>query len=1082
MRCLTALLLITLVLRCAAQDLGQRHTRISQAYEAEQYPEVVRLIDEQIKEAAGTAWEDSTHRYLYKYARATTRTRHAEAGLAAGERILAQVQQRNNPKHILAALFDLSWVYYEAGRIRDCVRLDSTAVVVADGDPGSTPAKRGQARQYLAFDYSILGEHRNSATYARAALQQYALAPQGEVPATQWAESYTAVGVADWHLGRIREAEMQYHKALEALGNDTSAAAWMRKASSYGNLGVLWQNAGDLVKSRMNYHESLRIFDRVLASTNDPFTRDEATVNRSRTYLNLATVYFGSGDDGRAQELLDLAWADRSKVLQPDDPQLLSVRERMANIQLAAGALNKAEVMERGYLLACERKFGTKSEEYARACSGLGEILARQGRTNSADSLFTISMAVRRTNADPAHDPVLMGTLINRARLLARTGRSAEATKDLLQARAIAVNIYGPDHHGVAQCEVLLAEQAYATGRWKDAQGHAATALGLLKDRILRLQRTRTPVVQSDPTLVPDAIHWQIKAERAMNAPDTVRNRWNGLVDLAILSLSRNKAALSDAASKLRMVGAQQRLFGLAAELAYEEHARTGTEQALERFFRLSEADRSILLKDRLNEFAGLRFAGVPDSVTAREQELLANLRILDGDRASITALQANEEAYGRFLVQLEQSWPRYFELRYGDRVPSLADVRAKLLTADRQLVSYVWTEEYLYALVIGPQRTDLMRMPTDGAAKAVADLQEAITGRAMDAYVRSAYRLYQLVYAPVEPKLTAKELLLVPDGPLGAVNFEVLCTAPDPGTFQRNLLIQRYTMGYLLSATTALQFTALADKQAKGVLAMAPGFTDQEKQAYLAQVADSGSADLHYLSFVRQPFAVRTAHAMGRSNSATVMTGSRASEEAFRKMAASYGILYLGTHAEMNPTVPMYSRLVLSKDGDGRNSEGDGYLHAYEIYELDLRAQLAVIAACESGNGRIDPGEGVRSLGAGFAYAGCPSLVVSLWSIDEKVTSEIIARFHENLAKGMAKHEALRAAKLAHLAQAEDDLLLPYYWAGLVVEGNVEPVPVGRKTAWCWWILGAMVVLVQIWWIRRRLRAMPGDPPVELP
>lgn len=1080
MRCLIALLLIPLALRCAAQDLGQRHARISQAYEAEQYPEVVRLIDAQLNAATGTAWEDSTHRYLYKYARATGRTRNAEAGLAAGERILAKVQQRNNPKHLLAALFDLSWVYYEAGRIRDCVRLDSTAVAVADGDPGSTPAKRGQARQYLAFDYSILGEHRNSATYARAALQQYALAPPGDVPATQWAESYTAVGVAEWHLGRIREAETQYHKALEALGSDTSEAAWMRKASSYGNLGVLWQNAGDLVKSRLNYHESLRIFDRVIARTKDPFTRDEATVNRSRTYLNLATVYFGSGDDGRAQELLDLAWADRSKVLQPDDPQLLSVRERMADIELAAGALDKAEAMERGYLLACEKKFGAKSEEYARACSDLGEILARQGRHAPADSLFAISMAVRRANADPAHDPVLMGTLINRARLLARSGRNAEAAEHLRQARAIAVNIYGPGHHSVAQCEVLLAEQAYTTGRWKDAQGHAATALALLKDRTLQLQRTRTPVMQPDPALVPDAIYWQIKAEYAMHAPDSVRSRWNGLVDLAILSLSRNKAGLSDAASKLRMMGAQQRLFGLAVELAYEEHARTGTEVALQRFFQLSEADRSILLKDRLNEFAGLRFAGVPDSVTAREQELLASLRIQEGDRASITTLQANEEAYRRFLLRLEQTWPRYYDLRYGERLPSLADVRAKLLTADRQLVSYVWTEQYLYALVIGQQRSDLVRMPADGAAQAVADLQEAIAGRTMDAYVRGAHRLYQLVFAPVEPKLTAKELLLVPDGPLGAVNFEVLCAQPAGRDPLEHLLIQRYTMGYLLSVTTALQFTALADQRGNGILAMAPGFTDQEKQAYLAQVPDSGSADRHYLSFVRQPFAVRTAQAMGRSNSATVMTGSQASEEAFRKTAASYGILFLGTHAEMNPTAPMYSRLVLSKDGDGSTTDGDGYLHAYEIYELDLRAQLAVIAACESGNGRIDPGEGVRSLGAGFAYAGCPSLVMSLWSIDEKVTSEIIARFHENLARGMAKHEALRAAKLAHLAQAEDELLLPYYWAGLVVEGNVDPVPMDRKVAWCWWLLGAMVVLVQIWWIRRRLRAMPGDAPVD--
>jgi CHAT domain-containing protein len=141
-----------------------------------------------------------------------------------------------------------------------------------------------------------------------------------------------------------------------------------------------------------------------------------------------------------------------------------------------------------------------------------------------------------------------------------------------------------------------------------------------------------------------------------------------------------------------------------------------------------------------------------------------------------------------------------------------------------------------------------------------------------------------------------------------------------------------------------------------------------------------------------------------------------------------------------MNATSPMYSRLVLSKDSAGADAEGDGYLHAYEIYELDLRAQLAVLTACETGTGK-DDGEGVRSLGYGFAYAGCPSLVTSLWSIDEQISSAIIKRFYELLADGLPKHLAMRQAKLDHLASVEGELALPYYWAGLVLVGDVEPV-----------------------------------------
>ena len=94
----------------------------------------------------------------------------------------------------------------------------------------------------------------------------------------------------------------------------------------YGNLGVLWQNAGDPTRARNYYQESLRHSDAIVATTNDPFTKDQAVVARSRTYLNMATVFFQVGDVGRARDLLRLAWDDRSAVLEPDDPQLLALK------------------------------------------------------------------------------------------------------------------------------------------------------------------------------------------------------------------------------------------------------------------------------------------------------------------------------------------------------------------------------------------------------------------------------------------------------------------------------------------------------------------------------------------------------------------------------------------------------------------------------------------------------------------------------------------------------------------------------------------------------------------------------------
>jgi CHAT domain-containing protein len=328
---------------------------------------------------------------------------------------------------------------------------------------------------------------------------------------------------------------------------------------------------------------------------------------------------------------------------------------------------------------------------------------------------------------------------------------------------------------------------------------------------------------------------------------------------------------------------------------------------------------------------------------------------------------------------------------------------------------------------------------------------------------------VYRQVFAPLVPHLAGEELLIIPDGPLQLLNFEVLLTAPGTAAdFQRKALIQRHAIAYLLSATTAVQFAQLARERAKGTLALAPGFTDEVKRRYLTSVKDSAQVDHNYLELVRQPFALRTAEDLGGIMEARLLLGADATEGGFRKDAQRFGILHLGTHAEMNATDPMYSRLVLSKDGAGVDPDADGYLHAYEIYELDLRAQLAVLTACRTGTG-LNDGEGVRSLGYGFAYAGCPSLVMSLWDIDEQASSSIIARFYALLADGLPKHKALRQAKLEHLERADAELGMPYYWAGLVLVGDVEPVEVGTRP-WTW-VVGIAVIaaLVAAFALRRR-------------
>lgn len=1078
MRRLLLPLLVVWATAVQAQDLAWRDSLIRDLYKKERYADLAKAIELQVEQAQGTPWQDSLHRYVYKYGRAM-RNLHGGDGAAAAESLVDHVRRRGKSKYLLEALFDLSWIYYEAGRTKDYVRTDSSAVAVALGDPAVPPVQRGKACQYLAFDYSVIGDHRSSARYAQMALAEYAKADS--VPAIQWAESYNAVGAALWHLGRLREAEKQYNRALEALENDTGEAAMNRRVSTLGNLGVLWQDGGDQARSKSFYYRSIHLCDRIIANTTDPSTRDEVILSRSRSYLNLATVYFELGDLGQASALLERVWHDRASVLAPDDPQLLAVRERQGDVAMAAGDLDRAAALVSSYLVACEAKYGVRSAEYARAARKLGEVAMDQGHPGRADSLFTLGIASSRTTDYATTSVELVKAFAAKARLHAAAGDHAQAIKDLQQARTIEVNVHGRTNYRVARLDVLLAEQAFALGRLPEAAARADSALALLKDRVDAVRSSGLPVLFPDPHLLPDALYWKVRSGQAV-ASKSGGERWNDDIDLAVRYLQRSHAAVGDDGSKLLLMAAQQRLFSLALESAYADYERSGSEQAVQRFFTLAEADRSVLLKNRLNAFTGVNFNGVPDSLIALEQELRTSLKTEQEDHASMADRGVREAKYRELLQLLEKRYPRYFNLRYGEHVPTLAEVRERLLAPDRQLVMYARTRDHLYALVLGQGTASITRIDARTLGAGVRDFNQAIAQRQVKEFTDHAYALYHQVFEPVAHRITAKELLVAPDGELRTVNFELLLTVPGVQDYTDHLLIQRHTIAYLISAATAVQFAGMARERSKGVLALAPGFSDQVKADYRKAVADTSELDKHFFRFVRQPFAVRTAQVLGHSPSAQVLTGEAASEGRFRQEAGDYGILYLGTHAEMDPSHPMYSRLVLSKGGAGLEPDDDGYLHAYEIYELDLRAQLAVLTACESGTGKEEAGEGIRSLGASFAYAGCPSMVVALWNIDEKVSAEIITRFLDLLGEGMPKHEALRRAKLDFLSTAQDDLVHPYYWAGLVLIGETGPVELGRAGVprWIWYAVALAGVAGLIGWrlaARRRGRKVAFTP-----
>jgi CHAT domain-containing protein len=161
----------------------------------------------------------------------------------------------------------------------------------------------------------------------------------------------------------------------------------------------------------------------------------------------------------------------------------------------------------------------------------------------------------------------------------------------------------------------------------------------------------------------------------------------------------------------------------------------------------------------------------------------------------------------------------------------------------------------------------------------------------------------------------------------------------------------------------------------------------------------------------------------------ADVHVGDAATASALHASAGKYNILHLISHYELNKTTPLFSRLFLAPDKDGKRT-----LELHEVYGLGLKGvDLVVLSVCQSNSGDHSRGDDITGLSRAFMSAGAPTVIASLWKVDDQATSELMASFYKCLGKGESKAEALSHAQ----AETRAKYPHPFFWAGFVLTGH---------------------------------------------
>ena len=323
-----------------------------------------------------------------------------------------------------------------------------------------------------------------------------------------------------------------------------------------------------------------------------------------------------------------------------------------------------------------------------------------------------------------------------------------------------------------------------------------------------------------------------------------------------------------------------------------------------------------------------------------------------------------------------------------------------------------------------------------------------------------AAQALSQTLLGPAAAQLGGKRLVIVADGALQYIPFAML---PDPAAGNTQPLIVGHEVISLPSASAlAIQRTELAGRQpAPKMLAViadpvfdrtdtrfktsAPEATDNTQNTAVADtrglehIADPADGKGGKLIIRRLPFTRQEADGLlalaPKSSSFRAMDFQASRANVLNGDLAQYRYVHFATHGLLDTERPGLSSLVLSTvDADGKPQ--DGFLRANDIYNMKLPAELVVLSACQTGLGKEVKGEGLIGLTRGFMYAGAKRVVVSLWSVNDKATSDLMTKFYRGmLQKNERPAAALRAAQIEMWKQKQWQS--PYYWAAFTMQGE---------------------------------------------
>lgn len=483
-----------------------------------------------------------------------------------------------------------------------------------------------------------------------------------------------------------------------------------------------------------------------------------------------------------------------------------------------------------------------------------------------------------------------------------------------------------------------------------------------------------------------------------------------------------------------------------AVNACYKLYRQTNNNYYFEKGLEFSEAGKYMLLKSMLDDQTIK--AGLPPELVNYDHRLKNEINRLHHKKIRIKVNEQNEKGtsidmFEKQLFELiveKDSLRNVILSRYPESQRfesfkfSLGNIR-RHIEQDQVVVEYYIQDSVLHAFYLSRQKLEWRQLENTGevlsAVKRVREFSDLVDyGKVSKSeYLKDACTLNNILISIADSLVPgAREYVIIPDGELIFLPFDILL----PANFDENMryrdlpyLFRDHNLIYYHSLRFILNKKSSFSNGVINYLSIAPKFYGDTLQ-----------------TMEQNPNAlVDATYEAGDLNSffeGIILTGDGATKEQFLSHAPGKRILHFATHASLNPEDAFDSHILLAID---TATELPEQLFASEICCLNLDAKLVVLSSCHSGSGQILPGEGVISLAWAFRYAGCESVVTSMFQLDDESARQIMSSFYSYLVEGKTKNTALQQARLDFLEKAVNAKTHPRFWAGLRVSGNQQAI-----------------------------------------